>query len=115
MDSDTHMRLTDLEPRWILGNTVFAFKCPHCREFFLCCKSIPMSHSEQEALFEREFGEDWNMFVVPMREDTCWSISGTIPTDPQAAFPTDLTVRPSIDASTSGCWHGFITNGEVQS
>lgn len=107
------MKLTDLEPRWILGNHVFAFLCPHCRDFFLCCKSIPMSQRDQWALFEREFGEYWNECVVPMREDTCWSITGTISSDQQAAFPTDLTVTPSIDASASGCWHGFITNGEI--
>lgn len=90
------MKLIDLEPRWIQGNSV-----------------LPMSQREQWALFEKEFGEDWNTFVVPMREETSWSISGTIPTGPQAAFPTNLTVTPSIDASPSGCWHGFITNGEI--
>jgi hypothetical protein len=26
-------------------------------------------------------------------------------------FPHSLTVTPSIDA---GCWHGFITNGEIR-
>jgi hypothetical protein len=32
-----------------------------------------------------------------------WTVSGE--------FPDSLTVLPSID---SGCWHGFITNGEVR-
>jgi Family of unknown function (DUF6527) len=26
----------------------------------------------------------------------------------------DLTLAPSIDASKSGHWHGFITNGEIK-
>ena len=107
------MRLTDLEPRWIVGGTVFVFLCPHCQKFLLVCTNVPMSMKEQQALFEKEFGENWNTFVVPMRPGATWSISGTRPSNPGVAFPTDLTVSPSIDASASGCWHGFITNGEV--
>jgi hypothetical protein len=72
-----------------------------------------MPFAEQQALFNKEFGEDWNTFVVPMNEGHAWVISGTRPTDPNAAFPDDLTVTPSLDASRSGHWHGFITNGEI--
>lgn len=25
-----------------------------------------------------------------------------------------LTLTPSVDASQHGCWHGFITNGEIR-
>ncbi len=107
------MRLADLEPRWIAGHA-FAFLCPHCRDFMLCCTSVPMSQAEQRSLFEKEFGEDWNTFVVPMNPAASWSISGTRPSDPGAAFVDNLTVTPSIDASASGCWHGFITNGEIK-
>jgi len=106
------MKLTELEPRWIHPN-VFVFLCPHCREYILACKNVPMTYAEQHALFEKEFGDDWNTFVVPMDEKCCWSISGTRPADPKAAFVEDLTVTPSLDASRSGHWHGFITNGEV--
>jgi len=107
------MRLTELEPRWIHPN-VFVFKCPHCREVYLTCKNVQMENREQRELFEREFGDSWNEIVVPMRAETSWSISGTRPANPNAAFVEDLTVTPSIDASPSGHWHGFITNGEIR-
>lgn len=107
------MRLTDLEPRWIHGN-VFAFLCPHCQKVFLTCCNVPMDQKEQFALYEKEFGEDWNLIVVPCRPGASWSISGSVPTAIDAAFITDLTVSPSIDASASGHWHGFITNGEIR-
>jgi hypothetical protein len=44
--------------------------------------------------------------VAPCNETTCWIFSGS-------DFET-LSVTPSIDASKSGCWHGFITNGVIQ-
>jgi hypothetical protein len=72
-----------------------------------------MSYQEQHELFEKEFGEDWNKFVVPMREEQCWAITGSVPNNPNAAFIEDLTVTPSIDASSSGHWHGHITNGKI--
>jgi hypothetical protein len=106
------MKLTDLEPRWIHPN-VFVFLCPHCREWLLVCKNIQMTHKQQRTLLEKEFGEDWNNFVVMARDDCAWSISGTRPLDPKAAFVEDLSVTPSIDASASGHWHGFITKGEI--
>ena len=106
------MRLIDLEPRWIHPN-VFVFLCPHCRKDLLTCKNIQMTIREQRELYEQVFGADWNMFVVPCDPDTVWSISGSVPTDRDAAFITNLTVTPSIDASPSGHWHGHITNGEI--
>ena len=72
-----------------------------------------MSEADQFALYEKEFGEDWNTLVVPSRPGAQWSISGSVPTDTRAAFITDLTATPSIDASSSGHWHGHITNGEI--
>ena len=107
------MRLTELEPRWIHPN-LFVFLCPHCKGVLLACKNINMTHREQREIFEREFGEDWNEKVVPCRPETTWSISGSVPTDTKAAFITDLSVSPSIDASASGHWHGHITNGDIR-
>ena len=104
--------LTDLEPRWIHPN-LFVFLCPHCRNVYLTCRNIQMSHGEQFAIYEREFGEDWNTLVVPTNPAAVWTIAGTVPSDPKAAFVTDLTVTPSIDASNSGHWHGTITNGQI--
>jgi hypothetical protein len=107
------MRLVELEPRWIHPN-LFVFKCPHCREVFLSCKNASMTHREQREVFEQEFGADWNTMVVPCKPEQSWSISGSVPIDTKAAFITDLSVTPSIDASASGHWHGFITNGEIR-
>ena len=105
------MKLTDLEPRWIHPN-IFVFLCPHCRKILLSCKNVNMKHKEQREIFEKEFGDDWNRQVVWSNPGQSWSISGSVPTDTTAAFITDLTVSPSIDASDSGHWHGNITAGE---
>jgi hypothetical protein len=106
------MNLTDLEPRWIHPN-VFVFLCPHCREVLLTCKNVEMSQKEQRHLFEKEFGDDWNMLVIPSNSSTSWHITGTKPQDSNSIGFHDISVTPSIDASASGHWHGFITNGEI--
>jgi hypothetical protein len=43
---------------------------------------------------------------VPCRDDMAWVISSQ-------DFAT-MSVTPSLDASASGHWHGFITNGEIR-
>lgn len=98
------MKLTDLEPRWIHAN-VFIFKCPHCLKDLLSCKNVVMSSKEQYDLFEKAIGENWNMIVVPCKESMAWEFTGS-------DFAT-MTVKPSLDASASGHWHGCITNGEI--
>jgi len=98
------MRLTELEPRWIHPN-MFVFLCPHCRKDWLTCKNAVISDHEQFDLYEKEFGPDWNMKVVPCNAGSSWSISGTF---------ENLTVQPSVDASASGHWHGWITDGEAK-
>ena len=65
------------------------------------------------ALFAAEF-EDPNQVIIPDKPEMSWAISGTRPADPQAAFIEDLTVTPSIDASKSGHWHGFITKNKIK-
>lgn len=105
------MKIIELEPRWIHPN-LFVFLCPHCKKDLLTCKNIVMSDQEQYDLYEKEFGPDWNTLVVPCKPSFCWSISVTVPADPNAAFVENVTVTPSIDASASGHWHGSITNGE---
>jgi len=106
------MRLIELEPRWIHPN-LFVFLCPHCKNIFLTCKNVVMERQDQWKLYEKEFGEGWNEMIVPSKVGTVWSISGSVPTDTQAAFPTDLTVTPSIDASASGHWHGWVRDGQI--
>ena len=97
------MTLAELRPRWI-ADGVLAFLCPHCREWWLICKNRPLSNGEQFDLLEKAFGDDWNMMAVPARDDYAWQIAGSLPM---------LTVRPSIDASHSGHWHGNITDGNI--
>lgn len=96
------MKLIELEPRWI-NATILAFLCPCCRKVFLTARIEPMDRKSQHAAYEKEFGENWNMLVVPSKPDAKWTITGNV---------TNMTVTPSIDASASGHWHGHIVNGE---
>lgn len=107
------MQLIELEPRWIHPN-IFVFLCPHCRTMLLSCKNVQMSTREQMEIFSRELGEDWNQHVVPTKHDAAWTITGSIPPEPGAVIAQDLTITPSLDASASGHWHGYITNGEIK-
>jgi len=99
------MKLIELEPRWIHPN-VFTFLCPHCRKWRLSCRNIKMSHNEEWDLFEKFYGAEHNVMIVGCKPKCAWAFESG------ADFST-LSVRPSIDASASGHWHGFITNGEV--
>ena len=99
------MKLTDLEPRWLTPNLLL-FICPHCRKDRLTCKNVVMSRKEQYTIYAEKVNADWNMSVVPCKPEMDWTFSGS-------DFAT-LTVTPSIDASASGHWHGFITNGEIR-
>jgi hypothetical protein len=104
------MKLTELDPKWV-SNDVFTFLCPHCRTTHLLCKRIAIGFKEQVKLVnnylnrEPEDDHDWPIDFVPMKASACWKIDG--------AF-INMTVTPSIDASASGHWHGFITSGEIR-
>ena len=99
------MKLLDLQPRWLTPN-VFAFLCPHCQKVTLLCKNIPLTFKEQVKLVSSAPEDDWDWphDFVPMKQDCTWTITGDFQT---------MTVTPSIDASASGHWHGFIRNGEI--
>jgi len=98
------VRLTELEPRWIHAN-MFTFRCPHCGETWLTCKDVAMSMKQQREIIEQAFGDD-DYLVAGSRNEYAWTISSR-------DFAT-MTVRASIDASNSGHWHGFITNGSIE-
>lgn len=94
------MKLTELEPRWFVveegGPRVgLTFLCPHCKAERL---GVAFHHTGREAV------EDSYIFAHA-NEKHIWGMSGE-------DFH-DLTLTPSVDASASGHWHGFITNGEV--
>lgn len=98
------MRLLDLEPRW-LSETLFVFRCPHCRKAWLSCKTMAMSIREQMIVFEQAFGDDISN-CTPSKAVVVWRVSSR-------DFST-MSVHPSIDASPSGCWHGFIKAGKIE-
>lgn len=110
------MKLTELSPRRI-SPCMFIFLCPHCREIWLACTTAPFMFKHQRELFEKEFGDDWPNKIVPANPDFAWTVTAWDITD--AYIPEDevfgsVSVTPSIDASLSGHWHGFITNGEIR-
>ena len=99
------MKLTELEPHWFVlekaGPRVgLSFLCPHCMRQRL---AVAFHHHGKAAI------EDQYILAHHGAEDTqhIWDLQG------QDDFST-MTLTPSIDASKSGHWHGFITNGEVR-
>lgn len=98
------MRLIELHPFWVHPN-IFVFLCPHCRTALLSCKNVPMCVWDQHLIVQHAFGNRFHDLVyVPCKKNTAWKIEGQLP---------NITVTPSIDASASGHWHGFIKNGEI--
>ncbi|MDQ5880859.1 MAG: hypothetical protein QG616_689 [Pseudomonadota bacterium] len=108
------MRLVDLEPNWFdarywedgnekIGRSGFTMLCPHCGTERLAVTTRKLKMTDQMlALSEAHPNNGGN--IVP--GGYVWSIDS----DDFA----DMTVTPSVDASASGHWHGFITNGEIR-
>lgn len=96
------MRLTDLEPQWLTPD-MFMFKSPSGHGDWLTCKRVPMGLKEQ---YDMIYPAHKGKIVVQTVEGMAWKFEGN-------DFAT-MTVTPSIDASASGNWHGFITNGEIR-
>lgn len=100
------MKLTDLDPQW-LGENMFMFKCPHCvvarpeAPDWLTCKNVAMSQKDQYKMIEGQ-----RRVIVLTKPDAVWSWT-------TRDFST-MSVHPSIDASASGNWHGFITDGLIR-
>src|ERR1035437_4459311 len=98
------MKLTELNPRWYVlhegGPKVgLTFDCPHCRARRL---GVAFHHA----------GGDMIADAVPDTHgpgENSWTISG----DQDTHSFENVTLMPSVDASSFGCWHGFITNGEI--
>ena len=110
------MRLTELDPRWavdadiVIGGVkkhfegrdgmAVSFECPHCVE-------------RERSTGDKRVTRLAVWFANP--------IDGGQPTDDAKTlwlrggntFET-LTLSPSIDASSDGHWHGFISNGEIR-
>ena len=123
------MRLLDCVPRWldIDGTRVgIVLLCPHCiaekrpKPTPLSCFFIPTEriagpdyHESQYALFEKMlpgFGPEYAGIEVhdfiACKRGFAWTRTG----DDFAS----MSVTPSLDASASGHWHGYITGGEIK-
>ena len=100
------MLLVELEPRWLSAN-VFTFRCPHCRNIWLTCKNVVLDRKAQlELVIAADLDPNGPSYgAVLMKEGVSWIWDTT-------DFST-MSVKPSLDASASGHWHGFITNGEI--
>ena len=106
-----NVKLTDLEPEWLTSD-VFIFKSPTGRGDWLTCKRVAMSTKDQQKLI---YG-DW----MDASTRTKWVGKSVVLTTPDCAWKFEgndfktLTVTPSVDASASGNWHGFITSGAIR-
>lgn len=96
------MHLTDLDPGWFstgdgrngMGVT---FDCPHC--------AATGAYQKLGIWFANPI--DGGPAAPPgVEPKPRWQRTGE-------TFET-LTITPSIDASASGHWHGWITNGEIR-
>jgi len=98
------MKLLDLEPEWLTPD-MFVFKSPSGKGYLITCKRVPMSFKEQYDVIYAPGSKFIGKPVVQTKPDFAWKFEGN-------DF-NNLTIYPSIDASASGNWHGFITNGEI--
>jgi hypothetical protein len=67
-------------------------------------EQVRLMHLTMHTTPEDEY--DWPVNWVPANRNCAWTLSNT------QDF-SKLTVKPSLDASVSGNWHGWITEGQV--
>jgi hypothetical protein len=131
------MRLVDLQPRWLLleGQRVaIMFRCPHCSSatpgIWLTCffraigtiPQLPYDYAVEELRGSRGiralFYEALREMGHPNPVDAAYS--EIVSCEPNCAWKrtsddfASMSITPSIDASRSGHWHGFVTNGEIR-
>lgn len=107
------MKLTDLSPRWFdvpgvgTDKDGVTFLCPHCNTTRLAVQfANPVGTTPKPPMSlddKLRHVHDLGTFDVP--PGYLWQRTGE-------TFET-LTLSPSVDASASGHWHGFVANGEV--
>jgi hypothetical protein len=110
------MRLTDLEPRWLLKDGIrvgFIFRSPTRQTCWQSCFQNPPPRREQWALFSAALGtpdeSDPRHDVQGCKPEAHWTITPDI----AVADFASLSVQPSLDGSAGGNWHGHIINGEI--
>lgn len=115
------MRLTELDPRWFAepgrhGQGV-TFRCPHCQDttrdvYIAVAFANPLDGASPISLTPSTLWPtlsprpDRSADPMTVPPGAHWTREGD-------AFAT-LTITPSVDASKSGHWHGFITTGEIR-
>lgn len=114
------MRLTDLDPRWFAAEgrrgQGITFECPHCVGTPHAVRlSAPFKNPvDGGAPVSLEARELWPLLWprpdnapdrVTVPPGVCWDRTGE-------TFEV-LSLLPSIDASRSGHWHGFVRLGEI--
>lgn len=92
------MRLTDLEPSWLIATEGrvgqgITFKCPHCL-------------TQRVGIFFANPIDGLEPAGPEYHPSPRWHRTGTM-------FE-DISISPSVDVSSSGHWHGFIINGEIK-
>lgn len=120
------MKLSELDPHWLTyqaRRVGFTFKCPHCENVYLTC------FFEGFPVFEKAWRTDDEVSVRPGQYDLLSQVlpscdaENAVPANPKARWVSTrdpqestfetLTVSPSLDASASGHWHGWIKDGAV--
>ena len=111
------MRLVDLNPRWFSeegrhGQGV-TFDCPHCAGAIRLAAAfanpldggapVPLEPSKLWPTLQPRPDEAPGLVTVP--PGTLWQRTGE-------TFDV-LSLVPSVDASNSGHWHGYLTNGAI--
>ncbi len=99
------MRLTDLEPRFfVVGDSPhpvgITFKCPHCPnsgQRLAIAIHMDGTNFDPDPENDQQFRTD----------EKVWTVTGG------DSFE-NLSLSPSIDASSSGHWHGYVTDGEAR-
>lgn len=104
------MRLAELKPRWIAGEgdagrLGFTFLCPHCRETRLFCALIGLPTRAQFKALASHHPESRGD-IVPAKQMFAWNLA-------KGSTFDDMSITPSVDASASGHWHGYITDGQI--
>jgi uncharacterized protein DUF6527 len=130
------VRLGALDPKWWAApgrhGQGIVFLCPHCRRCYLCVAfANPLDGGAPWDIgteTHRPISRLWDIIYGPRadeRGDWGTAGSGVLPVGTEVVPPgylwtrtgdtfEMLTLSPSVDASKAGCWHGFVTNGEVQ-
>lgn len=97
------MRLIDLQPRYFAKTEGerhgISFECPHCfgsGQRLAIALHLDGTNFDPDPDNQQQFASDERVWTIASGDSF-----------------ENLSLTPSIDASASGHWHGFITNGGI--